>query len=310
MIVLAPRLSSGRPILPVAAAIALCLSGLPAFGQTDPQLPGLPDGLAAPEGTPVGPSRVREDGIDARRFQPDPVVPDSFLPGVEPRDGRAPRQPANGYEFNAPSVDPAAPLGPGALPGTRLAPGFGGGLGGFDPGGFNPDDSPVLLGVSGTDTASGVVVTQVVPGTPADRAGLERGDRVLTVSGVQVGLVSAPTGPRVVPLGLALARRLRPTGDATLLVQDHRTGRITTINVRPVQRFGPTNPPGYGPGYNPGYGGGGLGYGSQFGGRGDFFDGRSPAASPSNPGLYDQSNPYGANRYDPSRTDPFGRPRR
>ena len=109
----------------------------------------------------------------------------------------------------------------------------------------------------------------MVRGTPAEAAGLEVGDRVLTVGGYQVGFVQTPEGSRVFPLGAELARRLGPTGEAALLVQDHRSGRITTVNVRPVPRYpnaspydpnrptlGPA-PPSYGPSpYGPGYGGG------------------------------------------------------
>ena len=99
----------------------------------------------------------------------------------------------------------------------------------------------MLLGVSGRDTAEGVLITGVVAGTPAQFAGLEVGDRVLTVGGYQVGAVATPVGSRVYPLGRELARRLGPTGEVTLLVQDGRTGRITNVTARPVPRTGPTD---------------------------------------------------------------------
>ncbi|NNJ25117.1 PDZ domain-containing protein [Alienimonas chondri] len=239
-----------RPVATFAASLAVAaLSTLvpsAAVAQEPPRLPELPDGLSAPEEGPTGDARVREDGIDARRFTPDPAE----RPGEvrDPRSAPDPRAvpgPSNGYEYSPPSGQPVSPLLD--IPSTRLVPGAGG-LPGFD-----PDDSPVLLGVSGTDTASGVLVTNVVRGTPAERAGLERGDRILTVSGYQVGVVSTPNGPRVYPLGVELARRLSPTGDAELLVQDHRTRQITTVTVRPVSRYGPTSPPGYESGYGDPY---------------------------------------------------------
>ncbi|MFH5802968.1 PDZ domain-containing protein [Alienimonas sp. DA493] len=289
----APRPGRGRSAFPAAALLIVAgsLSGGAAVGQDEPLLPGLPEGLAAPEEsddarTPQPPpqERVRENGIDARRFTPVPSspgtnAPGSAAPGAAPemrsRDDGA--RPSNGYQYDAPSgqVVPPAPVGPA----PQLRPGLGGP-------GFDPDDSPVLLGVNGTDTVAGVLVTRVIPGTPADRAGLERGDRILTVAGYQVGVVNTPGGPRVYPLGVELARRLDARGEAALLVQDHRTGQITPVSVRPVPRYGPTNPPGYGgtPGGLYGRGGGSL-YGPDTG-----FGTGVP--------------PYGSDRFDPNRYDP------
>ena len=298
-----PRLGSA-----LSAAAVLCCAG-PAFAQSDDD-PPIPDGLAAPSdeefrrSAPPLRERVREDGIDARRFQPVPSAPgvdpgDAYRrdPGGTPLD---PRRGSNGYQYQSPSTQPQAPLLPdgrspnsgslndgyqnGGYPGAsdlRLAPGYPG-----RPGGFDPDDSPVVLGVSGTDTASGVLITRVIPGTPADRAGLERGDRVLAVGGQQVGLVSTTAGPRVVPLGAELARHIGPTGDAVLLVQDHRTRIVTTVTVRPVPRYGPTSPPGYGPGYGSGYG---PDYPAQYGPETGFGTGVRPL--------------------DPNRWDPYDRSR-
>jgi len=303
---LAPRVRRGRPARTALSAAALTVGLLalgpaavaPAFAQSDPALPALPDDLAAPEQTqpPVTPppSRVQENGIDARRFTPAPADPET-APGAATPSARDERNREdygpNGYQY-APPTDPGiAPQYPGALPGVspRLVPGVGGRPG------FDPDDSPVLLGVSGTDTVAGVLVTGVVRGTPAERAGLERGDRVLSVAGYQVGIVATPTGRRVYPLGVELARRLNRTGDAVLLVQDHRTGQITTVTVRPVPRYGPTNPPGYPSPYDTGYG----------------ADSRPIEPNPYAPNPY-APNPYDANPFDRDRFDPYpgGRPRR
>ena len=295
-----------RPLL-AAAVLAGAAPAPSAPAQDGPFLPGLeapdpnappadradppnasPTGPAAPlTAPPTGPARAREGGVDARQYAP--------VPAEDPRTGRdsrddrsdlrAPPPAANGYQYQAPSAAPpsfgapsfgaprfgAPQLGgsqPGSQNGPRLAPGYGAPGGGFD-----PDRSPVLLGISGQDTAAGVLVTRVVRGTPAEAAGLEVGDRVLTVGGYQVGFVQTPEGSRVFPLGAELARRLGPTGEAALLVQDGRSGRITTVNVRPVPRYpnaspydpsrptlGPAppsyGPSPYGPGSDGGYGGG------------------------------------------------------
>ena len=283
-----------RPGPALCAAAVLCCAG-PALAQSDDD-PPIPDGLAAPSdeefrrSAPPLRERVREDGIDARRFEPVPRQPGAAPAAPNRDDARQllldPRRGSNGYQYQSPSTQPQAPLLPdGRDPGSgypgsgypgasdlRLAPGYPG-----RPGGFDPDDSPVVLGVSGTDTASGVLITRVIPGTPADRAGLERGDRVLAVGGQQVGLVSTAAGPRVVPLGAELARHIGPTGDAVLLVQDHRTRIVTTVTVRPVPRYGPTSPPGYGPGYGPDYGSGyNPGYPTQYGPETGFGTGVRP----------------------------------
>ncbi len=297
-----PRLVSTAFLLAAIATVTVA----PAGAQTLPAPPeGLaaPDDLAAPEAP--GDARVQQDGIDARRFTPDPAGP-STGPATRSTDPR-PTDPrlsdpraTNGYEYRAPSAEPLAPLVPAPAYDPRLTPdlGIAPGLGGQP--GFDPNASPVLLGVSGTDTAAGVLVTRVVPGTPADLAGLEPGDRVLTVGGFQVGVVAAPNGRRVYPLGVELARRLDVRGEAALLVQDRRTGQITVVTVRPVPRYGPgdVGPAGFG------------------------FDNRQPAG-----GLYGPAiqNPYGPNPYgggfgtgpslfdrNPfggSRFDPYGRDR-
>ena len=243
------------PFFAVAAAV-LGLSAGAAPGQDGPTLPAPADptppssfGNASPSprlppADPGPPARVREGGIDARRFQPDPTERDDR----DRADDRRvqPDRPANGYQYTPDArgaLPPADPYGRSEL---KLAPGAGGLPGDY----YDPDRSPVLLGVRGTDTAEGVLITQVVPGTPADLAGLERGDRVLTVGGYQVGVVATPTGPRVYPLGRELARRIGPTGEVTMLVQDHRSGRITNITARPQPRLGPTSP--YGNQYGPG----------------------------------------------------------
>jgi hypothetical protein len=84
------------------------------------------------------------------------------------------------------------------------------------------------LGIYATNTPTGVVVTRVVPGSPASRAGLEQNDRIVSVNGYQVGYVTQ----RFYPLGEELQRRAGPRGDVTLLVQNWRNNRLLNIDVR------------------------------------------------------------------------------
>ncbi len=86
------------------------------------------------------------------------------------------------------------------------------------------------LGVYGQNTETGVQLTQVLPSSVAQRAGLESGDVIVTVGGYQVGYVAG----RLYDLGDELARRVDSRGLANLLVRNQRNGRL--VNV-PVQFF-------------------------------------------------------------------------
>lgn len=83
------------------------------------------------------------------------------------------------------------------------------------------------LGVYAYDTNTGVRITRVLPETPAWRAGLERGDQIITVDGYQIGIVNG----RLYPLGEELQRRADREGDVTLLVQNVRNGRLVNVDV-------------------------------------------------------------------------------
>lgn len=65
--------------------------------------------------------------------------------------------------------------------------------GDFDPGMFppfaeipGPNEGRGFLGIAGMDTPGGVRIAEVVPGGPADEAGVEAGDRIVAFDGVEV----------------------------------------------------------------------------------------------------------------------------
>ncbi|WP_372718430.1 PDZ domain-containing protein [Novipirellula sp.] len=84
------------------------------------------------------------------------------------------------------------------------------------------------LGVFGHYTTTGHLLTQVFPNTPASRAGLEPGDRIITVNGFQVGDVL----DRQYPIDILIQRHASPNGFVRLLVQNRRTLRLHNLDVR------------------------------------------------------------------------------
>lgn len=84
------------------------------------------------------------------------------------------------------------------------------------------------LGVYAYNTPMGVWITRVAPGSPAWRVGLEPGDRIVTVSGYQVGVV----GDRVYYLGEELQLRADPRGRVLLLVQNVRDNGLLNVPVQ------------------------------------------------------------------------------
>jgi predicted metalloprotease with PDZ domain len=108
-----------------------------------------------------------------------------------------------------------------AAPGQpRIAPGFP----------SFPQSARWWLGVYAYNSSTGVVLTRVVPGSPAARAGLEPRDRIVTVEGFQVGYLHR----RLYPLGPELQLRADPNGQVRLLVQNWRNGELTIMDVRLV----------------------------------------------------------------------------
>ncbi len=88
------------------------------------------------------------------------------------------------------------------------------------------------LGVYAYNTSTGVVITGVVPRTPAQQAGLERGDVIVTVNGYQVGYVN----DWVYYLGDELQRQAQDDGRVRLLVQNRRNARLINLDVRLSRR--------------------------------------------------------------------------
>jgi putative lipoprotein len=112
---------------------------------------------------------------------------------------------------------------PGVVPGSErfgIQPQY------LPPGIQNP--GPFKLGILARNTQTGVQLTQVLPGSVAQRAGLEAGDTIVTVGGYQVGYVSG----RLYDMGEELARRVDRQGRVTLLVRNHRDGRLVNVPVQ------------------------------------------------------------------------------
>ncbi len=93
------------------------------------------------------------------------------------------------------------------------------------------------LGVWGYSTDSGVVVTRVSPGSAAARAGIESGDKIVTVGGYQIGYV----GDLLYPLGFELQRHAGRRGNVLLLVQNVRNEELMHLTVQ-LDRYGRDRP--------------------------------------------------------------------
>ncbi|GAA4466617.1 PDZ domain-containing protein [Novipirellula rosea] len=91
-----------------------------------------------------------------------------------------------------------------------------------------PQSDHWKLGVYARNTDTGVVVTRTIPNTAAHRVGLERGDRIVAVSGFQVGWIQ----DRLYPLGAELNRQAGRRGHVTLLVQNVRTDQLINLEVQ------------------------------------------------------------------------------
>lgn len=102
-----------------------------------------------------------------------------------------------------------------------------------------PEQHRWRLGVQAYNTDSGVVVTQVLRNTAAQRFGLEPGDRIVAIGGYQVGWVQ----DQLYPLGAELQRHADQRGRVNLLVQNVRNRQLLNLPVQ-LDAYGnrPRNP--------------------------------------------------------------------
>jgi PDZ domain len=84
------------------------------------------------------------------------------------------------------------------------------------------------LGIHADKTDTGMLITSVVRGSAAARAGLERGDRILAVGTERVGLV----GNRSTSMRKVLRRQADWQGDVLLLVKPRRNRGLINVSVR------------------------------------------------------------------------------
>jgi uncharacterized lipoprotein YbaY len=75
------------------------------------------------------------------------------------------------------------------------------------------------------NTANGVEVVNVNPGSVAQASGLQAGDTIINVAGYQVGMVE----DRLYDVGDEVARHLNASGQVPLLVRNGRTGALVTM---------------------------------------------------------------------------------
>jgi hypothetical protein len=177
---------------------AILLLAIAGLGVTLAQQPNQP--RLRPEGAEPGDSRSgREGGIPRDRTKEQPDDKEGAAEGV-------------------PEIGSQPELRPGQ---ARIAPPRG----------------DWKLGVWGRNTDTGVVITRVDPNATAARCGLERGDKIVSVGGYQVGYV----GDYLYPLGYELNRQANRRGEVLLLVQNVRNSELQNIDV-PLDRDGSIRP--------------------------------------------------------------------
>ncbi|MEZ6137695.1 MAG: YbaY family lipoprotein [Pirellulaceae bacterium] len=84
------------------------------------------------------------------------------------------------------------------------------------------------LGVRGSHTETGFIVSEVAPNSAAQKARIERDDVIIAVGGYQVGMVAS----RLYDLTEEINRRADSAGVTSLLIQDHISGRLASIRVQ------------------------------------------------------------------------------
>jgi uncharacterized lipoprotein YbaY len=96
--------------------------------------------------------------------------------------------------------------------------------------GVRQSSSAWVFGARGVATRTGVMLREVVSGSPASRAGLASGDTVVSVGGAQVGLV----GNRLFDLEEEVNRRADRNGAITLVIYSRASSRLENIDVQLV----------------------------------------------------------------------------
>jgi uncharacterized lipoprotein YbaY len=97
---------------------------------------------------------------------------------------------------------------------------------------WNSQPNSWRLGVAIENVDTGVVLTDIERGMPAERAGLEKGDVIVNVGGFQVGYVNGA----LYDLGDEIRRRVDQQGKVDFLVFDQRTRRLQSLPVTLVQQ--------------------------------------------------------------------------
>ena len=160
-----------------------------------------------------------------RSRPPEPQTPESVDgPPARERPDAGPQAAPRGAQGRE-SQEESEDGWPGGMQERSAAPGQGRIAPGFPP---FPPPARWWLGVYAYNTPTGVVITRVVPGSPAARAGLEPRDRIVTVEGYQVGYLHR----RLYALGPELQLRADPSGRVLLLVQNWRNDELTNMDVR------------------------------------------------------------------------------
>jgi uncharacterized lipoprotein YbaY len=97
---------------------------------------------------------------------------------------------------------------------------------------WNSQPNSWRLGVAIENLDTGVLLTDIERGMPAERAGLEKGDVIVNVEGFQVGYVSGA----LYDLGDEMRRRVDQQGKINFLVFDQRTRRLQSVPVTLTQQ--------------------------------------------------------------------------
>lgn len=170
-----------------------------------------------------------------RYSQPSYELPGDTNFGYDPFQTPNRRQPASPYNDDRLRFDMVSYPSNGVTPGTPLI---------TNPSPtaqprLNPDPlKPTKknrwrIGIYSTNTDTGVLIKRVVPGSPAQVAGLESNDVIVNVSGYQVGRIDGVLHD----LGSEFDMRCDQDGATTLLVHNGRDGSLVELPVQLEPRF-------------------------------------------------------------------------